>query len=50
MRIDKLLKQFNETVEEFGDTNRSMVERRKLLRQLRDMEQQLDKHYKIMEE
>lgn len=49
MRIDKLLKAFNETVEEFGDTNRSMAERRKLLRQLRDMEQQLDKHYKLEE-
>ena len=48
-RIEKLIMSFNETLEAFGDSERSMNERRKLLKQLRDMEQELDKHYKLEE-
>jgi hypothetical protein len=34
-------------VKEFGDPERSMVERRKMLKQLRDLEQEMDKLYGV---
>lgn len=46
-RIEKLLESYKSMVEDFGDPTRSMRERRKMLRQLRDLEQELDKRYGV---
>lgn len=46
-RLERLKKQFDETLAEFGSPERNHAERRRMLRQLRDLEQELDKEYKI---
>ena len=49
-RLEMLKEQFNAKLEEFGSPERNMTERRRMLRQLRDMEQELDKLYGLQEE
>lgn len=46
-RIEKLKKEFDELLDEFGSPERNHAERRRMLKQLRDMEQQMDKYYRI---
>ena len=49
-RLERLKAQFNTTLEEFGSPERNMTEKRRMLRQLRDMEQELDRLYGLQEE
>ena len=49
-RLERLRKEFTETLEEFGSPERNMAERRKMLKQLRDLEQKMDKYYGLNEE
>ncbi len=44
-RLERLKEQFNAKLDEFGSPERNMTERRRMLRQLRDMEQELDRYY-----
>lgn len=48
-RIERLKAEFDKAIEEFGSPELNMAERRKMLKQLRDMEQELDKFYKLEE-
>jgi hypothetical protein len=48
-RFERLLQSYKSMVKEFGDPERSMVERRKMLKELRDMEQELDRRYRVDE-
>lgn len=45
MRLEELRRCYAETLEEFGSPERNMAERRRMLRQLRDMEKEMDKYY-----
>lgn len=46
-RVDQLKKEFDALVEEFGSPENTKTQRRKMLKQLKDMEQELDRHYKL---
>jgi cell shape-determining protein MreC len=46
-RADMLKKEFDKLVEEFGSPENTKTQRRKMLKQLKDMEQELDKYYKL---
>ena len=46
-RVKKIMDEYKKNIGELGDPRHSMTERRKILKKLRDMEQKLDKHYKI---
>lgn len=47
MNIEELKQEYKKKVEEFGSEEYNKTERRKMLRQLRDMEQKLDKYFQI---
>ena len=49
-RIEKLLNKFKENVEEFGSPKWNKAERKKMLKQLREMEEELDKAYGLNKE
>lgn len=46
-RAERLKKEFTEKLEEFGSPECNMTQRRKMLKQLRDLEQEMDKLYNI---
>ena len=49
-RAERLKKEFTEKVEEFGSPECNKTQRRRMLKQLRDLEQEMDKYYNIQEE
>lgn len=49
-RMERLKKEFDIKVQEFGSPELNMAERRKMLKQLREMEQKMDKMYGITRE
>jgi transposase len=44
-RAERLKKEFKEKLEEFGSPECNMTQRRKMLQQLRDLEQEMDRLY-----
>ena len=46
-RHERLKKQFDEALEKFGSPELNMAEKRRMLKQLRDLEQQLDECYRV---
>lgn len=48
-RHERLKKQFDEALEKFGSPELNMAEKRRMLKQLRDLEQEMDKYYNIGE-
>ena len=49
-RMERLKREFDKALEEFGSPEKNMSERRRMLKQLRDLEQEMDKYYNIQEE
>lgn len=49
-RLETLRREWLEKLEEFGSPEYNHAQRRALLQQLRDLEQEIDKQYSIMEE
>ena len=49
-RLRRLKEEFDREVERFGSPELNMRERRRMLKQLRDMEQELDQYYKLGEQ
>ena len=48
-RLEVLKKEWMDKLEEFGSPERNMAERRKTLKQLRELEQKMDKIHGITE-
>ncbi|MEE0900620.1 MAG: hypothetical protein UIM25_06950, partial [Bacteroidales bacterium] len=46
-RAERLKKEFKEKLEEFGSPECNKTQRRKMLKQLRDLEQEMDKLYGV---
>ena len=46
-RAERLKKEFTEKLEEFGSPECNMAQRRRMLKQLRDLEQEMDKLYGV---
>ena len=46
-RHERLKQEFDQALERFGSPELNMAERRKVLKQLRDLEQEMDKMYNV---
>ena len=46
-RHERLKQEFDHALEQFGSPELNMAERRKILKQLRDLEQEMDRIYNI---
>lgn len=46
-RIDKVFQEYQKAIKDFGSPEHNMAERRKILRTLRDYEQEMDKYFQV---